>query len=581
MTKKIGLEIDIKSTSVGEANERMETAQQELRRLKKELTSGELQGEAFDAAAARAGELRDRIGDVNKRVNVLASDSRKLDAFVSVAQGVAGGFAAAQGAAALFGSENENLQKTFVKLQAAMATLQGVQALANTLNKDSAASTILLGKAKTFLSGAITGATAAARAFSAALIATGIGAIVVAVGLLVANWEKLTAAIKGSAKEAEDFATSQRKLADESLNTINTFDEQARSMRRLGFEESEIEIARQQAYINALERLKGANEASKKAIEENDKALQKISAWERFGFGLIPRLLYGDKDEMKTKSEEAKKSIDDTNKQIEKLLNDQFDFNAALAAKEERRKKMEADEAKRKAEERKKEQEKEDKEEQDRLNKAAKDRLDARKREEDEWMATYEAKKQADADYWQSQKDNSARITKLRQQDLEDEKKNAAAKKHLQEQLAADSISILGSVSNLFEQNSAAQKSFALASIAADTATAIGRALANSQSMTLDNVATGGLAGIAKYAAILSSILSGAAQAKQVLKGGSVQAAPSMGSRVSSVPMNAPQPQQQVGGIRVQQQQRVFVLESDISRTQRRVNVIERNGVID
>jgi len=89
------------------------------------------------------------------------------------------------------------------------------------------------------------------------------------------------------------------------------------------------------------------------------------------------------------------------------------------------------------------------------------------------------------------------------------------------------------------------------------------------------------LAGIAKYAAILSSILSGAAQAKQVLKGGSVQAAPSMGSRVSSVPMNAPQPQQQVGGIRVQQQQRVFVLESDISRTQRRVNVIERNGVID
>jgi hypothetical protein len=47
------------------------------------------------------------------------------------------------------------------------------------------------------------------------------------------------------------------------------------------------------------------------------------------------------------------------------------------------------------------------------------------------------------------------------------------------------------------------------------------------------------------------------------------------------VPMNAPQPQQQVGGIRVQQQQRVFVLESDISRTQRRVNVIERNGVID
>jgi DNA repair exonuclease SbcCD ATPase subunit len=577
MSKKVALEIDIKSQSVGEANARMETAQQELKRLKNELASGELKGEAFDQAARRAGELRDRIGDVNQRVNALASDTGKLDAFVSVAQGVAGGFAAAQGAAALFGSENENLQKTFVKLQAAMATLQGIQAVANTLNKDSAASTILLGRAKTFLSGAITGATAATRAFSAALIATGIGAIVVAVGLLVANWEKLSAAIKGSAKEAEDFATSQRKLADESLNTINTFDEQARSMRRLGFEETEIEIARQQAYINAIERLKGANEASKLAIEENNKSLQKISAWERFGFGLIPRLLYGDKDEMKTKSEEAKKSIEDTKKQIEKLLNDQFDFNAALAAKEERRKKMEADEAKRKAEQRKKEKEKADKEEEDRLNKAAKDRLDARRREEAELQREVdEAIKERNA----AREAENERIAALGKEYLDRQKAIFETEKQLREQLTADTISILGSVSNLFEQNSAAQKGFALASIAADTATAIGRALANSQTPTPDNIATGGLAGVAKYAAILSSILSGAAQAKQVLKGGSVTAAPSMGSRVQSIPQNAPQ-QQQVSGIRVQQQQRVYVLESDISRTQRRVNVIERNGVID
>ncbi len=40
---------------------------------------------------------------------------------------------------ALFGDENEELQKTFVKLQAVMAVLQGLQGIQNVLQKESAA----------------------------------------------------------------------------------------------------------------------------------------------------------------------------------------------------------------------------------------------------------------------------------------------------------------------------------------------------------------------------------------------------------------------------------------------------------
>lgn len=200
MAEKVQLEIEVKGgDSVGKASTKVESLRKQLKDMKAELASGTLSGAAFEELAAKAGKLQDRIGDVNQRVKNLASDSGKLDAFVSVATGIAGGFAAAQGAIALFGDENEDLQKTLIKVQGAVAVLNGFQAVANTLNKDSAASTLLLGNANLFNSVktaaasaattlytfATTGATAATKAFRIALLATGIGAIVVLIGALV------------------------------------------------------------------------------------------------------------------------------------------------------------------------------------------------------------------------------------------------------------------------------------------------------------------------------------------------------------------------------------------------------------
>jgi hypothetical protein len=195
MAKKIALEIDVKSDSVSSAKGKVENATQELRRLKRELASGELKGEAFEEASKRAGILEDRIGDVSARVRNLASDTRGLDTLVSAAQGIAGGFAVAQGAAALFGDENEELQKTFVKLQATMTALNGLQAVANTLNKDSAFMTNLSAKAFKLKAAATNMASSSLGKFKLALIATGVGAFVVVLGLVIANFEKIKNAV--------------------------------------------------------------------------------------------------------------------------------------------------------------------------------------------------------------------------------------------------------------------------------------------------------------------------------------------------------------------------------------------------
>jgi hypothetical protein len=199
MAKKVQLEVDIKGgDSVGKAAEKTKSLKQELRELKQELASGNLTGKAFDEAAKRAGKLQDSIGDVNQRVKNLASDTSKLDGFVSLATGIAGGFAAAQGAMALFGSENEDLQKSLVKIQGAVALLNGVQAVANTLNKESAASTNLnikqfniLTFVKTRYAAAVGTTTGALKLMRIAGAALGIGLIVTAIGLLIGNFDKL------------------------------------------------------------------------------------------------------------------------------------------------------------------------------------------------------------------------------------------------------------------------------------------------------------------------------------------------------------------------------------------------------
>jgi hypothetical protein len=169
----------------------MVSMKKELRLLKEQLASGELSGAEFDQAAMRAGVLQDAIGDASTRVRVLASDTKNLDATMQGIQGAAGAFSVVQGAAAAFGSENEDLVKTLAKVQGSMALVNGLQQVAAVLNKDSAFSIIFLSKAKAALSTVIGTTTGALKLFRIALISTGIGAIIVGIGLLIANFDKV------------------------------------------------------------------------------------------------------------------------------------------------------------------------------------------------------------------------------------------------------------------------------------------------------------------------------------------------------------------------------------------------------
>lgn len=196
--KEIALKV---TTDTSQTQKAFANAQQELEETRKALVdlalAGKQSSEEFKRMEARAGQLQDAIGDINRRVTNLATDTPKLQLLTEAATGIAAGFSIAQGAAALFAGENEELQQAILKTQGAMALLNGVQSAANVLNKDSAimmrTNAIATGAYNTIV-GTTTGAL---KLFRVALAATGIGLAVVAVGALVANFDAVKKAILG------------------------------------------------------------------------------------------------------------------------------------------------------------------------------------------------------------------------------------------------------------------------------------------------------------------------------------------------------------------------------------------------
>jgi len=120
----------------------------ELRELKAQIAKGDMGAKELREATKRAAELEDKIGDVSEKVKALASDTKYIDSAVTAMRGLAAAGAVTQGAMALLGNENEDLQKTMMKVQAATAVLMGVQEMATIVTGQSAAKTLFLDAAQ-------------------------------------------------------------------------------------------------------------------------------------------------------------------------------------------------------------------------------------------------------------------------------------------------------------------------------------------------------------------------------------------------------------------------------------------------
>lgn len=109
----------------------------ELKAIQSELANMLLNGvdpasEKFQQLAARAGSIKDAMGDAKAVVGDFANDVRGLAGITDVASSAIGAFQVGAGAMALFGVESEEAQQTLTKLAGAMSVLNGITQLQNT-----------------------------------------------------------------------------------------------------------------------------------------------------------------------------------------------------------------------------------------------------------------------------------------------------------------------------------------------------------------------------------------------------------------------------------------------------------------
>lgn len=208
----------------------------ELRFLKQQITSGELQGKDLEKATLRAAKLTDEIGDLSIKLRTLSSDTRVFDTMVEGARLAAGAFSVAQGAISLFGVENENLQKALIKLNAVMAISQGLQELQTLTQKETAigtaintASTWLQTTAQTAYNVVVGTSVGLTKAFRLALAGTGIGLVVFALYELITNFKKVSEFLGLATDKTAHYTKAQKEFAEVNKHINNIRDESVKS----------------------------------------------------------------------------------------------------------------------------------------------------------------------------------------------------------------------------------------------------------------------------------------------------------------------------------------------------------------
>lgn len=213
----------------------------EIKRYRSELLGLDEGTEEYNLTMQKLADAQFKLRDANETARWSANDlGEQLSTVNRVGNGLLSGFTALQGAVALAGGDAEALEQAFYKAQVAAQVLQGMQGLEG-LTKDIP---IMVRQFKVATSG-VRAFTAGLSGMQKALLATGIGAIVAGLALVVTNWEKISQWIGISNREAESFEGVSARIADEYSRMSDDLDYELRLRKAQGEEISSVEEAQE------------------------------------------------------------------------------------------------------------------------------------------------------------------------------------------------------------------------------------------------------------------------------------------------------------------------------------------------
>ena len=164
------------------AEKSIQDYRKELKELRTTLLNTEEGTEEYNDALLKAANIQHTLKEQMEEINASAMDFGQITGnVVKATGGMVAGFQAAKATMNLFGVENEAVLKSLEKMQNLMAITQAIPALDDGF------------KAFKRLSIAISTATGATSKFGKALVSTGLGALAVALGLIISNFDKISA----------------------------------------------------------------------------------------------------------------------------------------------------------------------------------------------------------------------------------------------------------------------------------------------------------------------------------------------------------------------------------------------------
>jgi hypothetical protein len=229
-------------------------------------------------------------------------------------QAVVGGFEVAAGAAGLFGTESEELQKALLKVQSAMALSQGISDLKE------------YGGSIGSLAGMVKGRVVAAfSTLRSAIISTGIGAAVVAVGLLIANWDGLIKKFNVALPTLAEIGSKISNIVQGFTDFLGLTSEAARTNDKIN-ESIAKNISETEKQI-AIAKAKGDQDKAL-ALEENQRAAELVLAKRKL---------------REEDSEENRKAVEDArhNLELTRIAQDNYAKDRSKKQKEELKKSQE------------------------------------------------------------------------------------------------------------------------------------------------------------------------------------------------------------------------------------------------
>lgn len=198
---------------VGDTNAELKFFTKQLNQLE---DAGLKNEQVYKDVQKRLAELTDQLGDTRAEIKALSSDTRSFDLFAGAVNFAADTFQTFAGVLAL-GTDNEKEAQEALKTLIAIQTISnGVKGIANELTTKGTAANKLFAFSQKQIAIAMDSTAASGARLRAALITLGIGALIIGIGLLVANFSKLKDALSG-------LSTTQKAINDINKKAIEGY----------------------------------------------------------------------------------------------------------------------------------------------------------------------------------------------------------------------------------------------------------------------------------------------------------------------------------------------------------------------